>query len=200
MVTEQRSPRTRLFIRATLHVGPRYRPVTIRDLSETGARIELAEPPPSGTTVQLRRGSLSVQGQVAWANARTCGMQFEAPIVLEEWIPNASQQKVDEAIREVRAGRQSAVPADSPPTGSADVTKRIAQEIEFVARMLEALGDGLTDDPYVAGRHGLKLQDLDIAIQILGHLGRLLVAEDPEAGIDQIGRAELRRRLAPRNL
>ena len=61
--------------------------------------------------------------------------------------------------------------------------------------MLENLGEELTDDPYVTARHGIKLQEVDVAMQILRHLGRLLVSPDPQAAIAEIGMAELRRRI-----
>lgn len=77
---------------------------------------------------------------------------------------------------------------------------RLAAEVDYVARMLETLGDGLGDDPLIAARHGLKLQDLDIAKQILGHLSLILVSPDREGTIARIGMAELRRRLSPTRL
>ena len=128
-------------------------------------------------------------------------MHFETPIFLGDWVPNAGQQKVDEVVALAKAGF-SADDVDGAPNEFVpdEILNRIAQEIDYVARMLGGLGDSLTDDPYVTARHGVELQDLDVAMQILGHLSRLIVAPDRQASIAAIGMAELRRRLTRKTL
>lgn len=199
---EQRfGPRTRLFVAASLRVGARQCPVTIRNLSATGARVELTQPPPVGTEVELWRATTTAPGSIVWAEAGACGIQFKEPIQLERWIPSSGQQRVDEALDSLRSGREPErpeMPAGRLPDDQ--LMARVAAEVDYVARMLETLGDGLGDDPLIAARHGLKLQDLDIAKQILGHLSVILVSPDREGAIARIGMAELRRRLSPTRL
>lgn len=77
---------------------------------------------------------------------------------------------------------------------------RIAEELGYVARMLEALGDDLASDRHVTARHGAKLQNLDVAMQTLGHLAIVLTAADRRSAIQKIGMAELRRRLTRKPL
>lgn len=208
MSEKRHTERAKLFLAATLHAGGGSRNVTVRNLSLGGALIEMPSPPPVGTAVELRRAHLTASGTIVWAASRECGLHFDMPLALHEWLPKtsrASQQRVDEAVAQYRAGApapaQPAAPgaATSGPVPDA-LHRRLCEELGYVARLLEALGDELAEDRTVTARHGAKLQDLDIAIQILGHVGTVLNADDPQAAIARIGMADLRRRLAPKSL
>jgi len=150
--------------------------------------------------VQLKRGGLTATGSVAWVESGACGLHFITPIALEDWIPSAGQQRVDKALKELRSGVVEQADKQEPHQTSSDLAKRISQELDHVSRILDELGNSLTDDAYVAARHGIKLQNLDIAMQILGHLSRVIESSDPDETIRQIGMAELRRRLLPSKL
>ena len=158
--------------------------------------IELGEPPRVGVEVQLNRGDLSIDGKIVWSRSGSCGVQFAGPIELDRWVPSAGQQRVDEDLARLRSGT---VPKQSePPKQDVDADEmlaRISEELGYVGRMLDGLGDELANDPYVTARHGGTLQTLDIALQTLGHLASLLTASDRAAAIHSIGMAELRRRL-----
>lgn len=158
--------------------------------------IELPEAPPTGTDVRLSRGTLSVDGTIVWSKSGSCGVQFASPIELGRWVPSAGQQRVDEDLARLKSGK---VPNQLEPAtvhvDADNVLARISEELGYIARMLEALGDELANDRYVTARHGATLQNLDIAMQTLGHLANLLTASDRTAAIQSIGMAELRRRL-----
>ena len=89
--------------------------------------------------------------------------------------------------------RSEAVPED-------ELQQRISEELAFLARSLEALGDELSDDPYIATRHGIRLQSLDVTKQVLEHLSRILTSPSPGEAIAAIGMSELRRRLTRKTL
>ena len=208
MSEKRHTERAKLFLAATLHAGGGARNVTVRNLSLGGALIEVREPPPVGTAVELRRGSLKASATIVWVGSRECGLHFDTPLALHDWLPGASraaQERVDEAGAQYKAGAPApAQPvATGAPTGGPEqgmVNARLCEELGYVARLLEALGDELAEDRTVTARHGAKLQDLDIAIQILGHVGTVLNADDPQSAIARIGMADLRRRLAPKSL
>ena len=50
------------------------------DLSETGARVQTADPPGEGTAALLKWASERVACQVIWARDDMCGLGFENPI------------------------------------------------------------------------------------------------------------------------
>ncbi len=95
--------------------------------------------------------------------------------------------------------RRDVPPRASPTPQSEDALKvRLSEELEYVRRMLEALGDQLSGDPILIRRHAVALQSLDIVGQILGHVGNVVRSSDPHAAVDDIGMGDLRARLMRR--
>lgn len=208
MSDKRQTERAKLFLAATLHAGNGMRKVTVRNMSIGGALVEMHEPPPVGTAVELGRGHLRASGTVVWVRGSECGLHFDMALPLQDWLPRASydgQKRVDATIAKVRAGAPLPEQRTDPAPAAQDATRsvlivRLTEELGYVARLLESLGDELADDRTVTARHGAKLQDLDIAIQILGHVGAVLNSADPQAAIKQIGMEDLRRRLSPKSL
>lgn len=75
------------------------------------------------------------------------------------------------------------------------VETRLAEEIEYARRMLEAVGDRLIADPILLNRHECTLQSFDIIGQLLGHLAKVTGSKDKLEAINRIGMQELRARL-----
>jgi hypothetical protein len=72
---------------------------------------------------------------------------------------------------------------------------RLARELEHVRHMLDEMGEELSADLDVLVRHGVALQTVDIAGQILGHVANIVRADDSDAAVERIGMCELRARL-----
>jgi hypothetical protein len=75
---------------------------------------------------------------------------------------------------------------------------RLAEEIEYARRMLDAMGDELSSDGVIVSRHLAELQALDIAGQMLGHIACVLRSSDIPGAVDGIGMADLKARLMRR--
>jgi hypothetical protein len=179
--------------------------VRIRNLSESGGMLEGAAFPNIGEKLVLRRAELDIGATVMWLMGTRCGVKFDGTISVSEWVSGKAaprgqvrdQAHVDAIQAAVRAG-VDLPPAEHPAaTGgvSADLDLRIAEELAYVRRLLEGVGDNLTDDPMIAQRHAKQLQEFDLACQILGYLGGILFAEDRAAAVDAIGLQDLRARL-----
>jgi hypothetical protein len=100
-------PRSNVFLVATIGAGATSNPVKVRNLSVHGALLEGAALPSIGTPACLRRGSLQVEGTIAWRDKTHCGIRFESPIVVEDWVKRVgtkAQQTVDAAIADIRSG------------------------------------------------------------------------------------------------
>jgi hypothetical protein len=203
------APRTNLLLAATAETGGRSLPVRIRNLSETGAMVEGAGLPEAGMALVLMRGDLQVAATVAWAAGSRRGVRFAGPTPVNEWTggkPRAidctglrDQRRVDAIQTEARADppsgralRASAIPA---PTAPPDLDKRLADELGYVQRLLEGLGDELIADLLLIQRHGKSLQGLDLVGQILGHVSAILRADDKAVVVEEIGMEDLRARL-----
>ena len=71
----------------------------------------------------------------------------------------------------------------------------LAAERENVRHMLDMMGDQLSSDLDVLRTHGVSLQTVDIAGQILGQIAAIVPSDDPEAAVERIGMCKLRARL-----
>jgi len=185
--------RTNLFLAATLYSAAGAHPVKIRDLSALGARIEGERVPEAGSTMTLARGSLSVLGLVAWRSESRCGLQFASSVSVRDWMGNPvnrEQQRVDHVVGLVKA---SAVPLAIPTPRATETADDLAQDLRRVACLLEHLGDELASDLVVAANYGVKLQNLDIAVQTLSALAETIRTVDPEPASNMARLDELRK-------
>jgi hypothetical protein len=104
------------------------------------------------------------------------------------------------SIRREPAPRRS-LRRDPPPLPAAlvptdDVLRlRLAEELEYSRRLIEAMGDTLSSDPQLIVRHMVLLQAVDIVGQVLGHVANVIRSSDPEGAVDRIGMCELKARL-----
>jgi hypothetical protein len=94
--------------------------------------------------------------------------------------------------------------ADAPPLDPAlvptddELRLRLAEELEYARRMLDAMGDELSADMAVVMRHGVSLQSIDIVGQMLGHIAAVTRSSAPERAVERIGMCELKGRLTRR--
>jgi hypothetical protein len=85
----------------------------------------------------------------------------------------------------------------SPP--SEDVLQvRLSEELDYVRRLLDIMGDQLSGDPILLHRHSVALQSIDRMGQILGHVGRVIRSSDPNSAVEDIGMSDLKARLTRR--
>jgi hypothetical protein len=199
------APRTNLLLAASIEAGPLTAPVRIRNLSESGAAVEGATLPRVGAAVTLRRLDLSITGMIVWSAFGRCGVQFNGTTCVAEWISGTrsplsatrDQTRVDTIQAAIRTGSGVIPPSAGPLPAApqADLEARLSQELAFVRRLLEQLGEELADEPAVLMRHTRALQSFDLAGQILGHISNILVAEDRGAAVNSIGMEDLRSRL-----
>jgi hypothetical protein len=120
------------------------------------------------------------------------------------------EQQICDAIQaEFRAEQESSDKrsirrADAPPLDPAlvptenDLRLRLAEELDYARRMLDAMGDELSADMGVVMRHGVALQTVDIVGQMLGHIANVTRSAAPEIAVERIGMCELKARLTRR--
>lgn len=169
-VDARANPRSNMFLGALLRGDGFSAPVKVRNMSANGALVEAAAVPGRGAEVQLIRGSLIVPAIVIWSAAGRCGLRFQSLACVRDWlapVSNSAQQQVDNAVRLLKAGAvpmpRSAAQAGTRAAASADLSR----DLQSAARLIENLGDDLSSDEQVLARHGDKLQNLDIALQMI---------------------------------
>ncbi|MCD2324059.1 PilZ domain-containing protein [Sphingomonas sp. IC-56] len=202
-----RAPRKNLLLAATIEAGTLQATVRIRNLSESGAMLDGAALPNIGTKLVLRRAVIEMPAKVVWQAGGRCGVQFEATTVsVDEWVAgllspsfngHKGQQRVDAIQQALRAGAALPAEAEAAPAGPDEhaLETRVAEEILYVQRLLDSLGEDLVEDPILLQRHARALQNLDRASQMLEHLGAILNASDRVAAARHIKMEDLRTRL-----
>ena len=201
-----RAPRTNLLLSATIETASLKAPVRIRNLSEGGALLEGAVFPDVGGVLTLCRLEIAIDATVMWRAGSRCGIQFKGKAAVADWVSgtqsrsshNIDQARVDSIQAAVRSGRPIPVSKGGsapPPVVDTDLDRRIAEEISYVKRLLEIVGDELTDAPIVVQRYSRSLQSFDLACQILGHLSTILTASNRDAAVQAVGMEDLRARL-----
>lgn len=169
---ESRAPRTNMFIAAALLLDGVSAPVTIRNLSMLGALIETPCVTAPAAPFSLQRGSLIASGTVAWSTKNRCGLRFESPVSVRDWMApptNSRQAQVDATIAQIRSGGLSL------SHGASHTLTDVFNQREMLAKvskMIEELGEQLATDRDVVARHSCALQNIDRALQLLAALRR----------------------------
>jgi len=204
----ERMPRKNLMLAATIESAGTRAPVRIRNLSETGAMLDGAALPDAGAGLTLLRADIQVAAMVVWREAGRCGIRFDnVAASVDEWVTGKraatfngqrGQARVDAIQTAVRSG--AILPSEPvPATGTAlrpgELEQRVSEEIVYVQRLIDALGEDLVEDPVMLQRHSSVLQNLDRASQVLAHLGTVLAAPDRAAAAQAITMQDLRERL-----
>ncbi|MCY7339880.1 MAG: hypothetical protein LH465_08035 [Sphingomonas bacterium] len=98
-------------------------------------------------------------------------------------------------------GAKRSIRRDPPPLPAAlvpsedELQLRLAEELEYARRLLDAMGDELAADMGVIMRHSVALQSVDIVGQMIGHIANVVRSSDPNGAVERIGMCELKARL-----
>ncbi len=91
-------------------------------------------------------------------------------------------------------------PKPEPLALSEDIIDvRLSEEIDYIRRMVDALGSKLATDPIVLQRHAQTMQSFDLIAQMLGHVATVTHTIDRKAAIERV-MPEMRARLGRRSL
>ena len=120
----------------------------------------------------------------------------------------SAQARCDAIQAEFRSGEppRKSIRRDPPPLPPAQIPTddvlrlRLAEELEYARRMIEAMGDSLSNDPALVMRHMVELQSVDIVSQMLGHIANVVRSSHPEGAVDRIGMCDLKARLTRKSL
>lgn len=84
-------PRSNIRLSVALQAVNCSHPVTLFDVSRTGAKMSMPEPMYRGQQVWLKTQAVQLFGFVCWVRGRNCGIRFDEP--LRDW--QYSQLKVE---------------------------------------------------------------------------------------------------------
>jgi len=159
--------------------------------------VECESTMPIGSTVIIARGELSATGEVKWSNGAQFGMKFSEKIDIEKWLvepftnTDASRKPVKRRLSpdSLPSGKDKEFPDDET------IIARLAEELLYVSRIVEAVGVVLVSDPLLRLRHAASLQQLDIGQQMLSELARIVSSGDKVSSVSQVATGPMRGRL-----
>lgn len=176
-------PRSNMFLAAVIHAGQQQAPAKVRNMSARGAMVESDLLPPPGTQVHLIRGPLCAAATIIWRTERQCGVHFTGEVSVKTWLAppaNVEQGRVDQMVADIRSGR---LPTDAGPAAAIPVSREeIVEDLGTVYRLIDDLSDALADTPELVMAHATKLQNLDMAMQMLAALAQEVAADGGQRG------------------
>ena len=199
---ERRSaaPRVRVMMAAEVRASGLSAPVRIRNLSGSGALLEGDQLPEAGALIVLARNKLAADADVVWKRGARCGVRFRDRVVVDTWR-GVEASAPSPHLRVVENEPQTASISAPDLLGHSDalikgeLNKRVGEELAYLQRLIEGIGNELVSNPLIVHRHGATLQQFDRATQILGHLARVVTSAEPMEAARSIGMTELRGRL-----
>ena len=181
---QRKAPRSNMFLAAVLHTRDEQAAAKVRNMAPRGAMVESELLPAPGTPVHLIRGGLCAEATVIWRSERQCGLHFTKDVAVKQWLAppaNAEQQRIDQMMTQIRSGQPlppGMGPAATAPPAVRLSTEQLVDDLGAVYRLIEGLADELADDSDAFARHAVKLQNLDVAMQMLAAIAKELVAPD----------------------
>lgn len=160
-----------MFLVATLYCGQASNPVRVRNLSATGALVEGASLPPTGTAVILRRGALEAPGTAVWSRSGKAGLAFDGQVDVAAWLPvkeAKAQTQVDQIAFGIKHAR-AAAPVAPPALVQALSIEAALAELDAVQMQIRQIGGKLALDAAVVASHP-DVQLLDAAGRRIGRL------------------------------
>ena len=192
--------RSRVMLAATIITPDRSVDVRIRNLSRTGALIEGDIALEAGTGIELLRGHNAVRAEVVWARPGRCGVKFASPVVIEDWVGSVGRPLSAAAPVTAAPDRAEGPPSwlavEGGPQEAGDrLSARLAEEIAYIGRLVEAVGADISANPAIMHRHAVSLQNCRNAASLLDDIARVLRADDRVQAAQGIRSAELKARL-----
>jgi hypothetical protein len=183
-----------MFLAATLVHAGGSSPVKVRNMSERGAMVEASVLPDVGDITMLLRGSLRVEAHVTWRRSNQCGLTFASAVDVASWLApavNSGQSRVDQDIAAIRAGLASAPTSPPPavsPNGSRPRDAVVVDNLSMIISLLADLEEDLIGNPSTVAAHGVKLQNIDLATQVLDVLADVMSndLEKQQAGLARL--------------
>lgn len=179
-------PRSSMFLVAVMRSGTEQAPVKVRNMSPNGAMVDTPFAPSRGTSVDLMRGPFIARGTVMWSSGNRVGLRFSSEVSVKEWLapPTAvHQQRVDDIVALVKAGglpQLESASADHAASREVRTHEQLVDDLAATMRLLGDLEDDLASCDETLARHGMKLQNLDIAMQMLRAVAAELMPSSKE--------------------
>ena len=72
---------------------------------------------------------------------------------------------------------------------------RLSEELDYIRRLLDSVGNNLANDPEMLHRHAVTLQSFDLIGQMIGHVSSIVAAANRSEAVARVGIEEMKKRL-----
>jgi hypothetical protein len=109
-----------------------------------------------------------------------------------------TQAQIDALQADIRSGALPPPVTEKQPSSRLELGEldaRLVEEVAYLRRLVETIGDELSNEPLMLSRHMRTLQQFDVLAQALGHVAAVLGSDDRLATVEAIGMLDMRNRL-----
>lgn len=147
-----------------MNVGGQWSNGCIHDVSDKGLLVSSASPPPIGTYVDIRRGTLVIIGRVVWIGGSRFGVRTQDPVSIAALVNEPVLRRRPAIAERRRATRDE--DAARGVVEQADRNRRRSSVFQFVC--LTLIGLGLAYFAAISCYRALAVP-LDAAATVLGN-------------------------------
>ncbi|WP_416222237.1 PilZ domain-containing protein [Sphingomonas sp. LY160] len=138
-----REPRTKVLIKARMRSGSAWRDIYLLDMSRRGALVQAAAPPPTGSYIEVRRGSRLIVARVVWADNQRFGVFAQDPIAINDFIQDPDGLRDQDCVtRRAHPSERRASPRPPTAVDRHDRSRQIGRSVEFFGVLGLVLGLG----------------------------------------------------------
>lgn len=173
-------PRSSMFVSALMIAGREQSPAKVRNMSPNGAMVQSTLTTLPGTRIKLVRGRLVAEGTTVWTSRNRHGVKFDVEVSVKDWLAGPAkveQNRVDDIVSLIKAGHVMPQMDCAEPGIDGEARQSVeqsAKDINTVVNLIKDLEDDLASSAETLIRHEVKLQNLDIAIQMLRAIAQQL--------------------------
>jgi hypothetical protein len=138
-----REQRISVVIHSRMRVANRWSDVCIRNISSRGLLIAASDPPPTGSYVEIRRGTQIIVARAVWSDGRHAGLRAQEKLPVQRIIsePRLTSKPAVAAIDGTDADRRRA-PRLNDISERTERSRRFASAFQF--GLIAAVGLGVS--------------------------------------------------------
>ena len=109
-----REPRQSVMVPVRIRQDTKWADASVRNLSSRGMMLQMEEPPPRGSFIEVRRAQAVMVCQVRWVRGNRCGVRTQDPVPVAYLTSKAAAAVAPRVDKDGRVERRAAVRVLSP--------------------------------------------------------------------------------------
>ncbi|HEY0625784.1 MAG TPA: PilZ domain-containing protein [Allosphingosinicella sp.] len=197
----RRSNRSHALLSACLDVEGTAVPIRLRNISTTGALVDVPCSIQVGAAVTLRRMQVAVQATVARVEEHRVGLRFDEPLchaklrLLKLGRAQLRSSEVNYSPEDGDAGKDRYAPVRRLKPTLSMLEMELSKELLLASALLGRSIEPLSKDFPLLPKVENYIRDADFVVRLLRNISLIMSSADKKAAITQIDMAALEGRL-----